>query len=205
MAERKRHRHGSRESGVALVEAALVLVVVVALLAGVSAVSGEWGEQTRTEQLVTRAARLAARHTDPVTSDLDVLALVGGGLGAATLERLVVYRPVGVDGAPPPACVELRPTGTVPAGVVGACTAFGPGHLEALAGAPVSARGCGPGSWEVTWCPATRRTTADAPGWIGILLDVRGPDGATVSSGAGAIRRSARAVAAVDPPPPGRP
>ena len=205
MAEQEGRCCAPAESGVALVEAALALVVAVALLAGVSVVGREWGGGTQAEQLATRAARLAARLTDPVTSDLDILAFVEGGLGGATLERLVVYRPDGVEGAPSPACLGLQPTGIAPAGVAGACTAFGPGHLEALADAPVSARGCGPQSWEASWCPALRRSEAGTPAWVGVLVEVHRPGGAGAGGAEAAIHHSARAVAALDPAPRGRP
>lgn len=201
MAERQRHRRGPGESGAALVEAALVLVVVVALITGVSVAGAEWGGGTRVGQLATWAVRLAARSSDPPTSDLEVLALVGAGLGSASLERLVVYRPTGADGSIPSGCADLWPTGTDPVGVTGSCNAFGPGHLAALAGAPAGARGCDPGSWEVSWCPAARRRGPGSPEWVGVLLEVRTP----AASADTTIAHRARAVAALDPPPPGRP
>ncbi len=185
-------------------EAALALVVVVALIAGVSVVGTDLGGETRTSQLATRAVRLAARIGDRPTSDLDLLALVGAGLGGATLERLVVYRPADADGGVPPGCGGLRPTGTTPIGVVGWCTAFGPAHLAALADAPASARGCGSASWEGAWCPEVRRSDGAAPGWVGVLLEVRGPGGGGVIADASSVHRG-RAVAALDPLPPGRP
>lgn len=183
----------------------MALVVVVALIVGVSKVSDSWGSEMTADRLAARAARLAATVVDPEVSDLDVLALIGAGLGKATLERLVIYRPPGPDGAPSSACAALRPVGTAPAGVAGWCVAYGPGHLAAVATGGVPEVSCSAGSWDESWCPSRRRPDDGTAGWVGVRVEVRSRPGGTVDATDASGRSSAQAVAALDPVPRSRP
>ena len=200
----RRRRGPSAEEGAALVEASVALILLVSLTLGIAAVAGPWGSRTETDRLAARAVRLAARVVDRPASDLEVLSLVAAGLGSGTLERLVVYRPTGPEGAPSSACAALRPVGTAPAGVAGWCTAFGPGHLAALRAGGATVPSCAPGSLEAAWCPSTRRTADGTAAWVGVLVEVRRSGGGDGPGSEPPELIGARAVAALDPLPGGR-
>lgn len=185
------------DTGAVLLEAAISLLVIVALVVGVSVVSASLGAATTLDRLAGRAVRLAGSARDPLPSDLEVLALMAGVESAEVFERLVIYRPLGPHGGVPSACRSLQPEGVAPSGVAGWCTAYGPGHLEGLEAAPPWARGCGPESWERAWCPAMRRAVQDAGPQVGVLVEFRVRP--QVPRGDETSIVAARAVAALDP------
>lgn len=189
-------RSGGADSGAALVEAAISLVVVIALVAGITTVAGTALPSTALDRLAVRAARLATSFSGTAPSDLEVLTLIGAGLDGGVLERLVLYRPVNASGDMPAACADLRPATAVPAGVAGWCTVFGPAHLAAVAGGQRPPVGCAPGSWEVYWCPSVR--VRDGSATLGVRIEVRHPDRSD-PTGTGAITVSSSAVLALDP------
>lgn len=209
MGSRPSERFGAepRESdaGAVLLEAALALMVVVTLVVGVSQVSGSWGSETSTDRLAARAVRMAASVGQPQVSDLDLLALVGAGLGEATLQRILIYRPAGPDGAPSASCAALRPAGTAPAGVAGWCVVYGPEHLAAWASGGAPLVSCAAGAWDESWCPARRRPDDGATGWVGVLVEVRPRLGGSWDAAGASEVSSAQAVAALDPVPRSRP
>ena len=196
-------RRTGGDHGAVLLEAALGLVVVVALLLGVTAVAERWGPRTTADRLVWRAARLAAQAGDTSVGDRAVAELVAGGLGEATLERLIVFRPVDASGRPTSACLSLRPASPVAVGVAGWCNAYGAPHLATLTptGGTGSAGGggwgCGSGGWESPWCPATRQRDRSGSGWVGVRLELRRPP-SSGTSGPGPLV-TVTAVAALDP------
>lgn len=192
------------ERGAAILEAAVSLVVLVALVLGVTTVARSWGRQTDVDRLAARAARAGARVVDQPASDLEVLELVGAELEGATLERLVLFRPSGPQGLPSPECASQRPSGTTPGGVSGWCSTYGPGHLAALA-VTQPATGCVPGSWESAWCPGQRRTGDGSSSWLGVLLDVRHAPTGGWEAGSAPTVVTGRAVVALDPLPEERP
>lgn len=189
------------DAGAVLLEAALALMVVVTLVVGVSRVSGSWGSETSTDRLAARAVRVAASVGQVQVSDLDILVLVGAGLGEATLERILIYRPAGPDGAPSASCAALRPAGSAPAGVDGWCVAYGPEHLAAGASGRAPLESCAVGAWDESWCPASRRSENGAVGWVGVLVEVRPRLGGTWDATGPSGVSSAQAVAALDPVP----
>ena len=166
----------SGDSGVVLIEAALVVVILVALIGGIVEVGSLSRSRIALERLSSSAARTIATGT-AASSDLDVLRAVGESIGTlpgADVRRVVVFRSDTGSGGLPQGCEAVRPTGTEAAGVAGVCNVYGPAHVDAAISlsrvAPPT--GCAPPSWEAAWCPASR--VRDLPGSerAGVLIEV---------------------------------
>lgn len=198
-------RSQGHESGAALIEASVALILLILLTMGVTTVAGTWGPATGADRLAVRAARMAGSVVDPPRSDLDLLSLVGASLGRGTLHRLLIYRPDGPGGDPMAACARLEPEQGVATGVTGWCTAYGPEHLDLLRRGEAPPSGCAPGSWEVFWCPEERRDGYGGSAWIGVLVELH-TDASAVPGGSDTPALTVgRAVVALDPPPRERP
>jgi len=164
------------DSGVVLIEAALVVVILVALIGGIVEVGSLSRSRIALERLSSSAARVIAAGT-AASSDLDVLRAVGesvGTLPGADVRRVVVFRSDTGSGGLPQGCETVWPTGTEAAGVAGVCNVYGPAHVDAAVSLSMAIppTGCAPPSGEAAWCPASR--VRDLPGTerAGVLIEV---------------------------------
>jgi len=158
-----------------VVEAALVVVVLVSLIAGIVEIGSLSRSRISLERLAWSAARVTAMNTGSPSSDLDVLKAVGESLEAvpgAVLRRVVVFRSVTAAGTPPGVCQGLWPQGTAASGVPGQCNVYGPDHVSAAVSLASIPTGCAPPSWEAAWCPASRVRGLPEPDHAGVLIEV---------------------------------
>jgi hypothetical protein len=165
-----------RERGAVMVEAALVVVVLVALIGGIVDVGSLAQSRIALERLTSSAARATTMGIPSPPSDLPVLLGISESLDAmpgVVLQRIVVFRSDSTPGELPPQCADVWPAGTSAAGVQGVCNVYGPGHVDALrAGQPYLA-GCSPPSWEALWCPASRVRLASGPDHAGVFVQIQ--------------------------------
>jgi Flp pilus assembly pilin Flp len=172
----RHRRHGRRERGAALVEFAFVVPVMALLVFGVIELGLAW--QTRlTVQTASRAGvRVGSAEANVTTADKGVLLGLGAVLydtGLANVDRVLIYKSVTTDGAPPAACL----TPTVHS-VSGSCNAYTGAQLQqVVAGtAPATWFGCGVGSLDLSWCPSSRQSVqALGNDYLGVRVTVRHP------------------------------
>jgi len=152
----KRARRRRPDAGVAVVEAAVVTPVMVALLLGVVHVAVGWRDAVLASDAVAEAARTASLHPGVGGRATDTAAVLGtlndalGTMSAGAVERVVVFRPVGVPGAPalervPGSCRNAEPAAPVANG--DQCTVVDLGRrqwgsLGQAPGGPCDAGGC---------------------------------------------------------------
>lgn len=165
----------SLESGAVVVEAALVVAVLVAVISGIVEVGSLSRSRIVVERLAWSAARVTAIDTASGSSDLDVLKAVGESLEVvpgAVVRRVVIFRSDTTSGTPPQACRDLWPVGTAARGVQGQCNVYGPDHVDAVVSATSMPTGCSPPSWEAAWCPASRVRDLSASHHAGVLIEM---------------------------------
>lgn len=163
------------ESGAVLVEAAIVVVVLLALIGGIVEVGSVSRARVALERLSSSAARVTAMGSLSASSDLEMLRTVGESLNTlpgVALRRVVVFRSDSPSGAPPPACDGLQPLGATAAGVPGLCNVYGPAHVEAVLSPSQPPTGCSPPSWEAAWCPASRDRQHPGGDHAGVLIEI---------------------------------
>jgi hypothetical protein len=174
------HHQRPGDSGVAVVEAAVVVALVVATLLGVFETALAWRDQVALVDAATGAARIAALHpstlggwqsgSPPATGLTAVVAAVGDGLGgirAASLEHVAVFAPTGPSGRAALDQVPERCRGSADITHVDRCVALGPDLLAGMANAPFDTCSAGDCPW--------RQPAADGTGptSVGVYIRIR--------------------------------
>lgn len=189
--QRSKHRlePENRERGAALVEFALVVVVLFTIVFGLI----EGGLLIRASNSVSStvgdAIRRAAVASDEADADWQVLQQLRGRglLEAADVNYVVVYRAVDGSTAPSQSCLDGMP-------VAGECNVYERADFEV----DRAAFNCSDPALDGSWCPADRRDSddidaiefvglyidADYNGLFGVLGAVTGADGVAVNSSA---------------------
>ena len=142
-----------RDRGAVLVEAALMAPLVIFLLLGVLETGWLLKTHLSVEQTTSYGARTGAIAGAEDDADVAIMDEIERRLvhGRSDIERVVVYRAVTVDAAPPSACV----TGSAPGSIVDGCTIYGPDDFETDAA-----------SLACAWCPADRAADQLLGVWI---------------------------------------
>ncbi|MFN2607209.1 MAG: TadE/TadG family type IV pilus assembly protein [Acidimicrobiales bacterium] len=153
-------RRGVGMEGAVLVEFALVLPFLALMAFGIV----EFGLVRQDQLTVETAGRAAVRVGSAAgnSGDADKSLLLGLGsaitdVGLDNVQWVVVYRSTTADGSVPSGC-----GGSPPTSVSGSCNVYTGAQLKVIAsaaGAPASWFGCGAGSLDGSWCPASRQTT----------------------------------------------
>jgi hypothetical protein len=165
-----------QECGAVMVEAAVVVVMLVALISGIVDVGSLAQSRIALERLVSSAARATTTGTTSPPSDLPMLIGIGESLDAmpgVVLQRIVVFRSESTLGELPAQCADVWPAGTSATGIQGVCNVYGPGHVDALRAGQPYAAGCSPPSWEALWCPASRVRLASGADHAGVFVEVQ--------------------------------
>lgn len=158
-----------------MVEAALVVVILVALISGIVDISSVARTRIALERLASSSARVTAMGASPASTDLELLEAVAGSLHAmpgVVVRRVMVFRVESDTGAPPPQCEGLRPETASASGVAGLCNVYGPAHFTAMGSSVQPPMGCTPLSWEGAWCPAQRNRQQPLADHAGVLIEV---------------------------------
>ena len=146
----------------------------------------EFGMGYREKINLTGAVRSAGRQDSNLgdTRPADYEAMVGFQSVMARakhmqINRVVVYRATGSDGAPNNAsCLTTAaPSGTTPSGISGECNIYSNGQIQAL-GSPYTVH-FGPddthctNAWDAYWCPINRNADqGDPPDYLGVYANV---------------------------------
>lgn len=184
MSMRVRHHHpadvatgsadGSavRERGVALIEFAIVVFLLITLVFGAIDIGFRWRYSHESVGASRAGARIAARLGTDATTDMNVLATVRTSLDSVdmlgSLQRVIVYRADSANGQPPASCTRaVSPTG--------ACNVY---PASALATPPVASQfdtsGCMiSGATYQAYCPAVREVDQRVADYVGVMVVVR--------------------------------
>jgi hypothetical protein len=148
-----RHRRLKSDRGVAIVEFALVLPLIMGLVLGIFEFGTAWRATNTIERSVQNAGRAASNAGDGRFADYDALRAVDATLAGSQgidVEKVVIYKS-NAAGDLPPGC----DTGDV-ASVCNNYTAAQVTESRPFVGfQPGSGVTC-PGSWDVAWCPLGR-------------------------------------------------
>lgn len=163
----KFHSGRPDESGMALVEFALVLPVLVLLTFGLIEFGLFFRDYLTVANSTRTGARVGSAAGSSATADYDILvglkqaaaALPGG---APSLEAISVFKSTASGGGLPSGC----DTGSV----TGVCNHYSGSDLDTLA---VSDFDCGASAPDRFWCPATRVDSQSAgPDYVGVYVRV---------------------------------
>ncbi|MCC5951969.1 MAG: pilus assembly protein [Acidimicrobiia bacterium] len=196
------------DRGAVLIEAALVLPVLALLMLGII----EFGMAFRQVNVIDRgsssAARVGATLGNAPLTDYEILRSVNSTLNTTQrveIERVIVYRSTTADGAVPPACLAINPSGFGAFGVAGTCNVYSAEQVanESLVGFPRGAAAnpsCAGGSWDANWCPIGRSKDRPNPDVVGVFIEGRYDALTSLIPGTGELMLSQRGVYMLEPP-----
>jgi hypothetical protein len=127
-----------------------------------------WQEGNQVERAASNAARTGSGKATAPEADLDIVLSVASSFNSINnmeLERIIVYRSTTVDGAVPPACLAISPSG----GVAGLCNVYSRAQAESGAGFS-STPGCS-GTIDASWCPSSRDAEPPVRDFLGVYIE----------------------------------
>ncbi len=192
------------DRGVAMIEAAIVLPLLVVLAFGVLEFGNAWRQANVVERASHNAGRTAGNVANGRYADYETLRSISsqiGGLNDTALEKVIVYRATDADGSVPAGCLTIAPA----AGGAGDsnldCNVYSPAQVAtgSLTGFGSDSNGdCSGGSWDRFWCPTGReRDFNPLPDRVGVYVRLQYQPITGVFPGALTIER--RAVFQVEP------
>lgn len=164
-----RLRRPRPERGSAIVEFALVSVLLIVFAFGIIEFGLAWQDRLTVQTAARAGVRVGSSLTTNSLADYNILAAVASSLhdvGAANVEYVVIYKSTTSDGKPPALC-----SGTIPISVAATCNVYTGAQLAALNS---SQFGCGIGDLDILWCPTTRiNLLASGPDYLGVWIRVK--------------------------------
>lgn len=163
---------GRCDRGAALVELALVLPFLALLVFGMTEMSLTWVSNNRVEGAAAQATRVGATSGDRVEADRDILVALQASLPAgelARLDRVVVFTPLGTEGAVPSGCI--KPMGDPSEIGTSTCNTYTGATARAVSATSMSGFGGGPSDKDRFWAPAVRQDSLiDPPDYLGVWI-----------------------------------
>ncbi len=174
-------RRRRREGGVALIEAAIVLPLVVVIFLSTVEFGFAWRDVNRIERGLQSAGRTGSSIGAGPFADFETIRAVDSaleGMAGATIERVVVFEASSANGLVPPTCATMAvaPTSLSAQGSSAAgarCNVYSPAQVdrESPSGFPrTSTGGCSGGSWDQFFCPASRTDTGPNLTYLGVYI-----------------------------------
>jgi|GEM_PF-944272 len=171
----------SGDHGVALVEFALVLPLLIVLVLGVMEYGRTWGEKNTLVRSTQSAARTGATQGPDRYADYNALQSIEASLkalGNSTIERVVIFRADAADGQVPAACANLAIADNLsPKGIAASnCNIYSAAQVG-FTGNPLTyfpgTSSC-TGAWDAAWCPTARSRGTDVtdPDYLGVYVRV---------------------------------
>ncbi len=157
----KGRRSGRGERGAAMVEFAIIAMVLLTLAIGAFEMGMAWSDS----QLVTQAARTGARSASQLGTNaaadsfsVESIEAALGSLGG-NVTRIVVFEANAADGSMPAACETASPPG-----IAGSCSIYDGTDFGTYA------------SWvDGSWTPSARQNSFDNADFVGVTVEVERP------------------------------
>lgn len=182
----------ARDRGIALVEAALILPVILLLFIGMIEGGTAYRDGNTLARATQQAARSNARVADGSLADYESLKSLESGLAAlsaSSVARVIVYD-AGLTGDSPSAlCLAVpRPDDTSVQGRNDECNVYSP--TQVAADDPTQF-GCGGSDWDQNFCPTGRTRDGDDPTKVGVWVELDFDKVTRVLPGSLSLTRSA--------------
>lgn len=150
------------DSGLAIVEFAIVAPLLALLTAGIIEFGMAWRDNLTVSSATRSAARVASNLGDDNLTDYEALLTLRAAVSSldhATLEGVLIYDGSATDGDPPTACFDAG--GDPQSSASGNCNYYTAAMIDSLPQSNFSSMAsCG--AWDWYYCPISERSTAQA-------------------------------------------
>ena len=144
-------RRGRGDRGAAMIEFALIGMILVVLLFGTVEFGLAWQDRNVVETTARAGARVASSMGNNRLADWNALQSVKAAvndIGLANVQYVIIYNSTTVDGAVPAACLGATPTSQT-----GSCNVYTGAQLQALTQASFTGTtSCTGSSPDLAWC-----------------------------------------------------
>ena len=166
------------QRGVALVEAAIVITLLLLLAFGAAEIGLLWRDTNRIEHGVQAAGRVGSNEANRRLADYQLLRSLDSslqGLTGGEVERVVVFKATGSNGDVPPACLSLNVASspTTAHGVTNTCNVYSRQQLENAAQSDFGLDDdldCQSGDWDQSFCPTARLRGSGNATYLGVFV-----------------------------------
>lgn len=154
-------RWGRGDSGLAVVEVAIVLPLLALLISGIIEGGMAWRDSLTVSSGTRSAARVVSNLGSNRLADYEALLTLDAaldGLSTSYVVGVLVYDASAADGAVPDACLD---SGGNPKSITGSCNYYSAAMIDTMSISKfdgVSATTCSPTSWDHFYCPTDRET-----------------------------------------------
>lgn len=186
MGVRRAHLRRRSERGVALVETAMVALLLVGLVTATFELGMAWRSSITNAQAARAGARVASSQGVARLADHAAILAVSSGLrsaDSATINKIVIFRSTTSDGTVPAAC--LTETALTSGGNSTArCNVYSTARISQIVSNPAAreanfAGTCsGSSQWDRFWCPSTRNNVQLSTGgldYVGVYVEIAHP------------------------------
>ncbi|WP_436794041.1 TadE/TadG family type IV pilus assembly protein [Actinospongicola halichondriae] len=171
------HRRARDSRGVALLEAALVLPLLLFLAIGMIESGFAWRDANGLARATQSAARIDARVADARSADYDALRSLQSGLSsisASSIVKVIIYDASTTANRPPQDCLDQnRPDDTTVRGVMGLCNVYSATQVSTDDPTKFATINCAGQSWDRNWCPSDRDRDGDDADRVGVWVELR--------------------------------
>jgi hypothetical protein len=174
------------DRGAVLLELALILGFLALVFSSVVDLGLGWRRSIEVSNTLRSGGRVVSNLGEDRNADIEALRSLNAGIaeiGAANVNRVIIYKATSVDGDVPAACTALTPAGssTNGIGIAGTsgvfCNVYSPSQLANLTSARFSgsATSCQSDDWDRFYCPPGREGDQGASAgadFVGIWIEV---------------------------------
>ncbi|MDE0803529.1 MAG: pilus assembly protein [Acidimicrobiales bacterium] len=169
-------RRARPDSGVALIEAALILPFLALLVFGMIEAGFAFRDGNILARATQQAARTDSRLAENLSADYEALRALDSGLSsltASSVQRVVIYDATTVGDEPPAACRTVaRPDDTSAVGINSGATRCNVYSATQVRLDAPGSFGCGGGDWDAAFCPSSRDQDTPNPDRIGVWVEL---------------------------------
>ncbi|MDZ7674705.1 MAG: TadE/TadG family type IV pilus assembly protein [Acidimicrobiales bacterium] len=179
--------------GIALIEAALVVPLLVLLAFGAIEAGFAYRDGNTLARATQAAARVDARVADGRLADYEALRTLDSALAAidaSSITKVIIFDATATGGDVPASCKTLTPSDAGPIGQPGSCNVYSATQVRTDDPSKFSG-GCGGMKWDANWCPTNRIRTGDDPDRVGMFVELSYDKAVKVLPGSIALTQTA--------------
>jgi Flp pilus assembly protein TadG len=164
------------DDGVAIVEAAIIMPLLMLVLFGFMEYSNLFKDKMSVSNAAHDSAREASQSANFYDADFSVLVIAGRSLRSlsADVNKVIVFKASSTSDAVPPACLAITPVAGQPNGVAGVCNVYVGSYVTSLASSERTNFGFvspSPDKYDKMYPALTRSASRTVTEYVGVYIE----------------------------------